>query len=355
MTFLLFDAFGTLVELDDFYGRLQRGFAQLNATRLDATQADAAHNNAARIGANSMVQNSTFENSAKSATFQTEKFRSGTFQFEEVQSAATQNDSAAPDARDSASKKRLLAANLGENAANRVLDSSQKLALTSKENTPNRDAPNRDAPITIPLAAIRRAAHREMRHYIAHSLRAHQQENWESLRHECAQILADALREENAAWDFSHATAYRVLDGAIVFRVFPETRAVLQALKARGIPLGVLSNWDFRLTEVLSSLGLDEFFDFVLSSAQAGYEKPDARFFEFGLQKIREMHPQIAPRDCFYIGDHFEKDVVPSRAAGMRALWITREERDFTSGKNPENSGEIQKIHSLHDLLTLDF
>lgn len=240
MIFLLFDAFGTLVELNDFYGRLQRGFAQS--------------------------------------------------------------------------------------------DSAQQ------------------TPIDIPLPSMRRAAHREMRHYMANSLRAHQNDEWETLRHECALILADALREENADWDFSPETAYRVLDAAIVFRAFPETRQVLATLQSRGIPMGVLSNWDFQLPQVLQSLGLDGFFEFILSSAQAGFEKPDARFFASGLQHIRALHPTIATENCFYIGDHLEKDVLPSRAFGFRPLWIVRRERDIASGE-PGNAYGVPQLSSLHEVL----
>lgn len=235
MIFLLFDAFGTLVELDDFYGRLQRGFA-----------------------------------------------------------AQTQID--------------------------------------------------------IPLPAMRRAAHREMRHYMANSLRAHQTDEWEKLRHECALILADALREENAAWDFSPETAYRVLDSSIVFRAFPETCEVLKTLQSRGISMGVLSNWDFQLPQVLASLGLDHFFEFILSSAQAGYEKPDTRFFEFGLQHIRALHPTIATEDCFYIGDHLEKDVRPAQSFGFRPLWIVRHERDIASGET-HDVHDVTPLSSLHEVL----
>lgn len=205
----------------------------------------------------------------------------------------------------------------------------------------------------IPLDAMRRAAHCEMRHYMKHSLRAQQADQCEKLRHQCAQVLADALRAENPNWDFAPEFSYRVLDASIVFRAFPETREVLQQLKERQFPLAVLSNWDGRLSQVLASLGLSEFFEFIASSAHAGYEKPDARFFDFGLAKILAIHPQIAPDDCFYIGDHWQKDVIPSRAAGMRALWLRRNERDFTSGEHPDRCDEVPVLHSLHDLLSL--
>ncbi len=210
-----------------------------------------------------------------------------------------------------------------------------------------------NAAFEIPLDAMRRAAHREMRHYIKHSLRANRRDECELLRTECAQVLADALREENLQYDFSPAISYRVLDASIVFRAYQETRETLLQLLERGFSMGVLSNWDGRLPQVLRDLELDGFFDFVVSSAQVGYEKPDARFFEFGLQKIRISHPQIETENCIYIGDHWGKDVVPSRLMGMQAIWVVRNQRDFTSGETATNDENVPQVSNLRDLIPL--
>lgn len=204
--------------------------------------------------------------------------------------------------------------------------------------------------VALPLDVVRRAAHREMSHYIANSLRAHQQDGWAALRDECAQILAAAIREQGHALDLPHGAVLQVLADAIVFRAFPETREVLRSLQARGIPMGVLSNWDYQLPQVLQSLGLNTFFTFVLSSAEAGYEKPAPQFFARGLQEAQRAHPQLRASDCFYIGDHYEKDVLPARAAGMTPLWLVRDRRDVASGETHDASDDVLRLQTLRDI-----
>jgi putative hydrolase of the HAD superfamily len=236
MVFLLFDAYGTLVELDDFYGRLQRGFA--------------AHG-----------------------------------------------------------------VNLGDDI-------------------------------------VREAAHAEMRHYIKHVLRARDWESWTALRLECAQVLGDAVCENGGAHDLSPNALIEILGDAIVFRTFPETREVLQTLHARGVPLGVLSNWDYQLPQRFEELDLSRYFHFVLSSSQAGIEKPGAELFHFGLEHARRAVPDLAPHECLYIGDHYEKDVRGAGGAGLSPIWVVRDERDLPSGEAPQDD-EVKIIRSLRELLDL--
>jgi len=139
----------------------------------------------------------------------------------------------------------------------------------------------------------------------------------------------------------------RILSDAIVFRAFPETRAVLESLRARGYSMGIMSNWDYQLSDVLRSLDLDGFFSFILSSAQVGHEKPAPQFFERALEEARHMSTHVQPQDVFYIGDHYEKDVVPSRRAGMTPLWLVRDKRDLVSG-------EMGEGRDVHRIATLD-
>ncbi|HEX8832679.1 MAG TPA: HAD family hydrolase, partial [Abditibacteriaceae bacterium] len=154
----------------------------------------------------------------------------------------------------------------------------------------------------FPMDVVTHAAHREMRYYIQHSLRAHQNDEYVTLRAECAGIIADTIREHGHELPLSTDDVIEVLSDAIVFHLFPETRETLQALHERGVRMGVLSNWDYQLSGILEDLGIAHFFDFVLSSAGVGYEKPAPEFFALGLEEIRKVQPNIALSDCYYIG-----------------------------------------------------
>ena len=198
--------------------------------------------------------------------------------------------------------------------------------------------------------AIRRAARVEMKHYIANAMRARDEPSREILRLECAGVLADELRAEQYSFDWKDEAVREVLVEALVFRAFPEVEAALRELTARGVEMGVLSNWDFGLSHELEKLGLAQYFRFVLTSAQCGAQKPERAIFELGLQNARQEYCSVGDLACFYIGDHYENDVLGARAAGLFPLWLVRDERDVAAGETHEANDEVARLSSLQDL-----
>lgn len=96
----------------------------------------------------------------------------------------------------------------------------------------------------------------------------------------------------------------------------PET---LAALRAQGLRLGVVSNWDTRLPEVLDRLGLAPFFDALVYSSAVGAEKPDRRIFEAALRDLG-----VLSCEALHVGDGRLEDVEGAQAVGMQALHLTR-------------------------------
>ena len=110
-----------------------------------------------------------------------------------------------------------------------------------------------------------------------------------------------------ALWShFAEATAWRLAAGA---------RECLDALAARGLRLGVLSNFDQRLRRVLAGLGLAERFELVTLPADAGAAKPERAIFDACLARLG-----LAARQVLYVGDHATLDVAAARAVGWQAL-----------------------------------
>ncbi len=103
-----------------------------------------------------------------------------------------------------------------------------------------------------------------------------------------------------------------------VITPFPGVLDFLRALGARGIRRGVGSDMttDWQLKK-LHRLGLLEELDFVVTSEEAGVEKPDEGLFRLCAQKAG-----CAPEECLFIGDNLRKDVLGARGAGMDALWL---------------------------------
>ena len=106
---------------------------------------------------------------------------------------------------------------------------------------------------------------------------------------------------------------------AVTMRPQPGIGEALEALRADGLPLGVVSNSAFSgrvLSWELEQHGLLEPFEFVMSSADYGVRKPHRAMFMTAAAKLG-----LAPRDAWFIGDLPAQDVAGALAAEMTALW----------------------------------
>ena len=99
--------------------------------------------------------------------------------------------------------------------------------------------------------------------------------------------------------------------------ILPGVPEALEAFRARGLKLAVVSNSDGSLEAGLRDQGLHGYFDAVLDSHLVGHEKPDPRIFEVALARTG-----VAPERALHVGDLFSADVVGARRAGVHALLL---------------------------------
>ena len=106
------------------------------------------------------------------------------------------------------------------------------------------------------------------------------------------------------------------------YRLFEDVRAVLEQLRDAGLELGVVSNFEAWLEQLLEELGVIEFFDVRVISGVEGIEKPDPRIFRLAMDRAG-----VLPERSVYVGDNPEFDVGPAAAVGMLPVLIDRRER----------------------------
>ena len=111
-------------------------------------------------------------------------------------------------------------------------------------------------------------------------------------------------------------------------RVAPcvDTHGTLTSLQAGGLKLAVVSNspWDTpgRLGRAdMARCGIGEFFGAMLFSGDLPWRKPNP---EFMWEAARELG--VEPEACLVVGDSLEVDIAGAAAAGMRSIWINREQ-----------------------------
>jgi REG-2-like HAD superfamily hydrolase len=141
------------------------------------------------------------------------------------------------------------------------------------------------------------------------------------------------------------------------WRVYDDARAALTALRDDGAGLGVISNWDRRLTPLLDGLGLGGYFEVSVVSQLVGIEKPDRRIFQIAAERAG-----AAAESCVHVGDSVHFDVDGARGAGFQAILVQRGESappvDFQrepragagGGEAPEGSHNAERMIILPDL-----
>ena len=126
---------------------------------------------------------------------------------------------------------------------------------------------------------------------------------------------------------------------APAWRVYPEVPDVLEALRARGLRLAVVSNFDSRLPPLLDALGLAAFFDAMVCSGEAGAAKPDGAIFARALAALG-----VEASEALHVGDSREADYDGARAAGIEALLVDR-------GTTARPAGTIPDLRGIVDFL----
>jgi putative hydrolase of the HAD superfamily len=124
--------------------------------------------------------------------------------------------------------------------------------------------------------------------------------------------------------------------------VFADVMPTLAALKSRGVRLGVISNFDARLYDVLDALRLRSYFDSIHISTEAGAAKPDPAIFRAAL-----ADNGLQPAQALHVGDSFSADVQGAEAAGIKAVWLTRD--SFVHAQNSPSQIAALSANSLVD------
>jgi putative hydrolase of the HAD superfamily len=111
------------------------------------------------------------------------------------------------------------------------------------------------------------------------------------------------------------------------WRIFDDVRPALDSLAARGINLGIISNWDDRLGPLLAKLGLSKYFEAIIISCDIGFTKPSPIIFEHAAKKLG-----LPPGQILHIGDSPDHDVTGAKNAGYQALLLDRDAEDSQEG-----------------------
>jgi putative hydrolase of the HAD superfamily len=164
------------------------------------------------------------------------------------------------------------------------------------------------AGVTRSREAVAAAFAAEARYYRPRAHLGRDPESLAALRRECVAVF---LTELDA--DLDPGIFVDAFIGSLVFVPVPGAVETLERLAVR-TRLAVVANWDRSLHEHLERLGLDRYFDAVVTSAEAGAAKPHPAIFLAALRRL-----DVEPARALHVGDE-PIDEEGARAAGMRFL-----------------------------------
>jgi putative hydrolase of the HAD superfamily len=166
----------------------------------------------------------------------------------------------------------------------------------------------------------------------------------------CAEVLRRALPADPRLEAAAPQEMTEILLGSLRFSAFDEAPEALARLRAGGLRLVVASNWDASLDSVLDRVGLLDSLDAVVSSAAAGYAKPDPRLLAAALGLAG-----VPAERALHVGDGFREDVGAALGAGVRPLLLARDRRagEVEYGDGEPTIPELLVIGSLAELPAL--
>jgi len=115
------------------------------------------------------------------------------------------------------------------------------------------------------------------------------------------------------------------------------------------IKMGVLSNWDNRLRNLLKKKEIYDYFDDFIISGEIGFEKPSSEIFMAAEKRIGRSGDSI-----LYAGDKLSLDWIPASERGWKAFLFLSEwknqpaQNNFTKAENlPKGCDIINKLDTI--------
>lgn len=131
-------------------------------------------------------------------------------------------------------------------------------------------------------------------------------------------------------------TAYEVYPDAIQFLHYLEAKRRPHWYEPPKIKLGIISNFDKRIVDLVDQLEFSPYIDFIAYSEESRCSKPGKEIFEDAM--IKSNLKNLKSDEILHIGDDFKKDYLGAKNVGWNALLIQR---------NKEAKNELLSLNSV--------
>ncbi|MFU8812143.1 MAG: HAD family hydrolase [Balneolaceae bacterium] len=165
-------------------------------------------------------------------------------------------------------------------------------------------------------------------------------------------VLNQLLAEENIS---TATTNHHHVRMAVEFEArmnpiwpMPDARETLQALSAKRLELGIISNSQFYtpvalealLGETMEELGFNR--RLLHWSFEESRKKPSLPFYQSFAEKAQQMEPSIVPEQILFAGNDMLKDVWPAAKTGFKTALFAGDNRSLKWRRDDPRCTELQ-------------
>jgi putative hydrolase of the HAD superfamily len=130
--------------------------------------------------------------------------------------------------------------------------------------------------------------------------------------------------------------------------IFPDALRLLGACRRRTLGdvtlrTAVITNWGYRVRQMLENLGIDDCFDAVVCADDVHDAKPSAEIFHFACRAV-----DLPQRACVHVGDSLFDDALGAQAAGLEAVWVHRKVEAILTLRERAEASRLRNPHCLN-------
>ncbi len=126
-------------------------------------------------------------------------------------------------------------------------------------------------------------------------------------------------------------------------KLYPNIRETLRIVKENNIKIGIVSDLGAHIQiKKLKKLKISEYIDFIVTSEEAGKEKPHPSIFLLALKKANCL-----PENAVMVGDSVEKDIKGANHVGIISVLFSKQE-------NEEADYVIKDFKQILQILNID-
>ena len=115
---------------------------------------------------------------------------------------------------------------------------------------------------------------------------------------------------------------FTVFSSSASYKLYADVLPAVEALRSSGYRMGLISNFETWLEDMLVDLELGSVFEPVVISGREGIEKPDPDLYRIAVERAG-----IDPARCVHVGDSPKMDVEPALEVGLNAVLLDRMDR----------------------------